>query len=502
MADRHDMTIGIGLKADLEGGVQTEKQLEKIRQKARDFGKDANDAGNQAGASFERLQKTVGTLNAALTGFGVAGMFTALIAGVQKITGSFGHAKKAAEEVAKEQAGSAESKASDALGAGCDRLKASIAASTAEQNRQLELIDAEVSARRRLDAAKLASEKERALASLDPSSPDYAEKVKAVETRFGAAEAAMRASNADEDVTRAKQRLVDQAVAKDQEAAAEEARQKAIRAQINAARREQSRASFEAVELNDNDKTGVLSALGTTMRQLFSGDWGRMAGAKTAEGDAVRKEAGKRAQEAERKAAQLQEQLRASEERQAELRKEAEQLRRKADVKGGEHEAARIERETEESRARRTNAEAARSLADRQEQIKADEELIGGADARRASIQARIDAENARLQAAADRSNKEDRDVYLAQRRLEQADAENRGKGWKRYVQGARKDLAAEVRREEEEASEARAEFKRTETSVGETVRKLLDEMRKFNADYNRATSRMNVRSDNGGASQ
>ena len=428
-------------------------------------------------------------------------MFTALIAGVQKITGSFGHAKKAAEEFAKEQAGIAESKAIDALVSDYDRLKASIAASTAEQNRQLELIDAEVSARRRLDAAKLASEKERALASLDPSSPDYAEKVKAVETRFGAAEAAMRASNADEDVTLAKQRLVDQAVAKDQEAAAEGARQKAIRAQINAARREQSRASFEAVELNDNDKTGVLSALGTTMRQLFSGDWGRMAGAKTAEGDAVRKEAGKRAQEAERKAAQLQEQLRASEERQAELRKEAEQLRRKADVKGGEHEAARIERETEESRARRTNAEAARSLADRQEQVAKDQATISGAAGRKAEIQARIDAENARLQAAADRSNKEDRDVYLAQRRLEQGDAENRGKGWKRYAQGARMDLAADVRREEDEAAEAKVSFERTKNAVAETLKTLNEEMRKFEADLKAAQSRMKVNAD-GGASQ
>ena len=321
MADRHDMTIGIGLKADLEGGVQTEKQLDKVRQKARELGKDANEAGNQAGASFGRLQKTVGTLKAVMTGFGVAGLFTGLIAGIQKIRDSFAHAQKAAEEFAKEQAGISESKAIDALVSDYDRLKASIAASTAEQNRQLDLIDAEVSARRRLDAAKLASEKERALAALDPSSPDYAEKVKAVETRFGAAEAAMRASNADEDVTQAKQRLVDQAGAKDQEAAAEGARQKAIRAQINAARREQSRASIEAVELNESDKTGVLSAVGTTMKQLFSGDWGRMADAKTAEGDAVRKEAEKRAQEAERKAAQLQEQLRASEERQAELQK-------------------------------------------------------------------------------------------------------------------------------------------------------------------------------------
>lgn len=498
MADRHDMTIGIGLKADLEGGVQTEKQLDKVRQKARDLGKDANDAGNQAVASFGRLQKTVGTLNAALTGFGVAGMFTALIAGVQKITGSFGHAKKAAEEFAKEQAGIAESKAIDALVSDYERLKASIAASTAEQNRQLELIDAEVSARRRLDAAKLASEKERALAALDPSSPDYAEKVKAVETRFGAAEAAMRASNADEDVTLAKRRLVDQAGAKDREAAAEGARQKAIRAQINAARREQSRASFEAVELNDNDKTGVLSALGTTMKQLFSGDWGRMAGAKTAEGDAVRKEAGKRAQEAARKAAQLQEQLRASEERQAELRKEAEQLRRKADVKGGEHEAARIERETEESRARRTNAEAARSLADRQEQVAKDQATISGAAGRKAEIQARIDAENARLQAAADRSNKEDRDVYLAQRRLEQADAGNRGKGWKRYAQGARKDLAADVRREEDEAAEAKVSFERTKNAVAETLKTLNEEMRKFEADLKAAQSRMKVNADGG----
>lgn len=498
MADRHDMTIGIGLKADLEGGVQTEKQLEKIRQKARDLGKDANVAGNQAGASFGRLQKTVGNLNAALTGFGVAGMFMALIAGVRKITESFGHAKKEAEEFAKEQAGIAESKAIDALVSDYDRLKASIAASTAEQNRQLELIDAEVSARRRLNAAKLASEKERALAALDPSSPDYAEKVKAVETRFGAAEAAMRASNADEDVTLAKQLLVYQAGAKDREAAAEGTRQKAIRAQIKAARREQSRASIEAVELNDNDKTGVLSALGNTMNQLFSFDWGRMAGAKTAEGDAVRKEARKRAQEAERKAAQLQEQLRASEERQAELRKEAEQLRRKADVKGGEHEAARIERETEESRARRTNAEAARSLADRQEQIAKDQATISGAAGRKAEIQSRIDAENARLQAAADRSNKEDRDVYLAQRRLEQGDAANRGKGWKRYAQGARKDLAADVRREEDEAAEAKVSFERTKNAVAETLKRLNEEMRKFEADLKAAQSRMNVNSDGG----
>ena len=328
-----------------------------------------------------------------------------------------------------------------------------------------------------------------------------AENVKAVETKFGAAEAAMRASNADEDVTLAKQRLVDQAGAKDREAAAEGARQKAIRAQINAARREQSRASIDAVELNDNDKTGVLSALGTTMRQLFSGDWGRMAGAKTAEGDAVRKEAEKRAQEAERKAAQLQEQLRASEERQAELRKEAEQLRRKADVKGGEHEAARIERETEESRARRTNAEAARSLADRQEQVAKDQATISGAAGRKAEIQARIDAENARLQAAADRSNKEDRDVYLAQRRLEQADAGNRGKGWKRYAQGARKDLAADVRREEDEAAEAKVSFERTKNAVAETLKTLNEEMRKFEADLKAAQSRMKVNAD-GGASQ
>ena len=501
MADRHDKTIGIGLKADLEGGVQTEKQLEKVRQKARELGKDANDAGNQAGASFGRLQKTVGTLKAVMTGFGVAGLFTGLIAGIQKIRDSFAHAQKAAEEFAKEQAGIAESKAIDALVSDYDRLKTSIAASTAEQNRQLELIDAEVSARRRLDAAKLASEKERALAALDPSSPDYAEKVKAVETRFGAAEAAMRASNADEDVTLAKQRLVDQAGAKDQEAAAEGARQKAIRAQLNAARREQSRASIEAVELNDNDKTGVLSALGTTMNQLFTGDWGRMADAKTAAGDAVRKEAEKRAQEAERKAAQLQEQLRASEKRQAELQKEAEQLRRKADVKGGEHEAARIERETEESRSRRVNAEAARSLADKQEQVAKDQATIAGAAGRKAQIQAKIDAEQARLQAAADRANKEDRDVYLAQRRLEQGDAENSGRGWKRYVQGARKDLAADVRREEDEAAEAKAAFGRTKNAVAETLKKLNEEMRKFEADLKAAQSRMKVNSD-GGASQ
>ena len=74
----------------------------------------------------------------------------------------------------------------------------------------------------------------------------------------------------------------------------------------------------------------------------------------------------------------------------------------------------------------------------------------------------------------------------------------NRGKGWKRYAHGARMDLAADVRREEDEAAEAKVSFERTKNAVEETLKTLNEEMRKFEADLKAAQSRMKVNADGG----
>lgn len=502
MADRHDMTIGIGLKADLEGGVQTEKQLDKIRRKAVEVGKASGEAGNQAARSFERMQGAVGKLNAALSGLGVAGLITGLISQIKTITDSFGSAEKEAKRFGESVKAAARAKEIDDLAESYGRLTAAIAESAAANDHQNAMIAKNVAAARELEDATAQAAEQRELAAVDPAAPDAEEQRQAISARYAAAAGRRAAVRGKEDIAYRMDALNSQAVQLENSAVQKDAAAVADDEMIARLVKDRVDANRRSVSENEEDASGFLSMFASNLKRIATFQWGKVGDARTDEGNAEREKAGAEAEKIEAEIDRLKKQRDAKLKSAKADRESAKRKRDEAEIEGRRLKAADIRIGSTVESGAMSVGKADRALESRQAQIAADEELIGGADARRASIQARIDAENARLQAAADRSNKEDRDVYLAQRRLEQADAENRGKGWKRYAQGARKDLAAEVRREEEEASEARAEFKRTETSVGETVRKLLDEMRKFNADYNRATSRMNVRSDNGGASQ
>ena len=498
MADRHDMTIGIGLKADLEGGVQTEKQLEKVRQKAVELGKASGEAGNQGAQAFGKMQGAVGKLKSVLSGLGVAGLLTGLISQIKTITDSFGSAEKEARKFGESVKAAASAKEIDELAESYGRLTKAIMDSAAANDHQNAMIAKAVAAERELEDAVAQAAEQRELAAVDPSAPDAAEQRQAISARYAAAAGRRAAVRRKEDIVYRRQELNSQADLLDRSASEKAASAGADDGEIARLVKGRDDALRRSVSENGEDATGFLDMFSTNLKRIATFQWGKVGDARTEEGNAEREKANAEAEKIQADIDRLTKQRDAKLESAKADRESARRKREEAGIEGDRLQAADIRIGASDVSGSVSVGKADRALEARQSQIAADEAVIGGAGARRASIQARIDAENARLQAAADRANKEDRDVYMAQRLLEQGDAENRGKGWTRYAQGSRRDLAADVRREENEAAEARVSFERTKNAVAETLKKLNEEMHKFESDLKAAQSRMKVNSDGG----
>lgn len=492
---KYDTTIKLGLDADLSGGVQTEKQMDSLRRKAKDLGKESEASAAKATGAMGRLQRATGKLRQALAGFGVAGIFTALISQIGKLRDSFGAAQKQAEAFAKIQQKLAEDKGLQGLAQDYERLKDAVAAATAEQQHSLDMIDEEVKNRRRLESAQRAAAKEAELSALDPGDPAYAEKKAAIEARYARAGAAAAASDAREDITLQQQRLETQAGLKDKDASAQDAQSRFIRRKLAAAQREKDRAEVAAVELNEADKTGTLAAIGRTAAQLFTGDWGRLAGATTAEGDAVRRAEKEKAAAAELKIVDLQEELRKSEARAAALRQEAANLRERRDKAGDALAAADIEAANSSSAAGRVQSEAARALGKKEAQIAADEATIAQGPGRMAAIRQRIASVEAQKAAAISADSKEQQDAILAQQALDSfslAGHRRNGTG----VQAQRSALEADVARETAEAEQSRAQLQTTLATLAATLKGLNADLKKVERDVDAAVKRQSATND------
>lgn len=469
MADK-DTIIKIGMDADLSAGVQTEKQLEALRKKAKALGDEGAASAGKASNALGRLQQSAGRLRQALSGFGVAGLFAGLLSQIGRIADSFKSAEKAAEEYWKIQRQLAQDKGLQRLAADYDRLRDAIAAASKEQQHGLDMIEEDVRGRRRLERARRAKAKEAELSALDPDDPAYEQRRAAIEARYAAEEAAASSSDAREDIVLRRQRLASQADDKEGEAKAQDAQSALIRRRIGAAQREKSAADMAAVELNDEDKTGGLSAVGKTMGQLFTGDWGRIADAKTAGGDAIRRDAAQRAASAELKVDELQEELRKSEERAAELRREAARLRERRDKAGDALAAVDAEGEAASSAALRGQTAADRSLARKVAGIARDRKTVSEGTSAIEELEQRADIERARAQAAADTYAKEGADVATAQNRYDMLVANG----------GSRKERSAALaalQREKEEAQEAQHEMEKVAAEVANVLKSIKEEV-------------------------
>lgn len=382
MADDGELTTRIRIEADTSGAEKTERAIRRVGKAVRDTAAASGGGLEQMRAGVGRVSGAFGALRNVLTGFGIGGVVMAITGGLSRIVGSFGAAKKSAEEFGAIQRKLGESKAIASLENDYTKLKDAIDASAAAEAHQLEMIDMEAANRRRLSAAKLDAAKEDEISRLDPDAPDYAERLDGIERKYAAMKANEAASNAVEDIVLARQRTDSQASQADAQADAQDAATKAIQARIDAARREKASAEIGAADLNENDKTGVLSAVGKTLHQLFTGDWGRMSGARTAEGDQVRRASAERAAQYELQIQRLEEELRKSEERADGFRKQAGRLRERAGAMGAAIEAAEIERDTARGAGARGEASAQRAIERKGDAMAAEE--AKAEDARRA----------------------------------------------------------------------------------------------------------------------
>lgn len=394
MAEDYDTKIRIGMEADLAGGVQTEKQYDKLKQKAREFGKETGSSSNSASAALGRVTSAVGKVKSALASLTIVSVF---IAGLQKIAESFNVAKKNASEFAeidrklKEKSSLAEM-ANDAR-----RLADAVADAVKSENRQLTLIDDQVSARRRLQKANLEAAKESELSGLDPNAEDYGEQVKLVEAKYARISAQNAASDAKEDVLLQRQKIASDIEIKNRELSAESANESLIRRKIADARREKGAADIASESINEEDKSGVVDALGKTLAQLATGQWGRAAGATTEEGDRIRKENKAKSSDISLRIIELEEELRKSQGRQRDLRAERMNLNDRLRSTDTLLDAADIEGDTINRTARRGQETARLDLMKKRAKIEADEQTYERAVREKDSVDRQIEQAKAQL---------------------------------------------------------------------------------------------------------
>jgi len=419
MADG-EVEVAIKIKPEVQGAKVVQNELEKTGNAAKRAAKNTKDAAKGASSAIGDLSKTVGFLKKALTGFGVAGLFTVVVGSINKVRESFDAAAKAAEDLKKVQEELGASKAIQGLATQYDRLKESIASAKTEAEHQLDMIDRRVQSRRRREEAEADAAKEEELAALNPEDADYNEKKQIIEAKYAREAAQRAASNEREDAILARQKLQSQADMQEQAATAQEAQSAVIQERIAKAKREKSVAEAESVDLNDADKTGFWDATGKTAQQLFTLDWGRVAQAKTAEGDQKRLDAAKRAAELELEIERLQEEKRKSDATAQEMRKEAGRIRERRDVMAEDIETIDIKAETSRGVANRNVEAGVTALTKKRDEntdaMTASENL----QREKASLETRLAEERARKAAAA-------KNVYDAGNALDLAKANGSG---------------------------------------------------------------------------
>lgn len=423
MADG-DVNVKVKLGADISGGVQSREEMKKIRAEAKAVGNDTAAGASRAKNGMAGFQRSVGLVRKALTGFGVVGLFTGLVAGISKISGSFDAARKKAEEFEKAADARALAKSIEDLAESYDRLKTSIATASKAEKDSLEVIDMEVKARRELQDEKINAAEQDELASVDPDAVDAAEQRQAIAAKYNRMRSTNAASNRTEDLVLQRQKLTSAAETNDAEAKAAEGQAEALAKKARQLRGLASGEEVASISPNEKDKVGFLNYVGGNIHDLFSGNWGNLTSFSTEAGDAEREKHRQRQDDLNKQAEALEKQSEAMK-LEAEAKKaEAEQNRKRATALNGSVEAAQLASETtkvksdlEEKDAaraivrRRDEAEKEKERKDAEERRKAAEKarqekeladaraLLSGGDARAESLRSRIDANNRQITA-------------------------------------------------------------------------------------------------------
>ena len=489
MAGANEANVRIRMSADTSGGKEAQRVLdgvEKSARKAEAATKSAGAASGTAGGAISGAFKTangaiskaseaVGAFTRALGLIGLAvSAVQIVIAAFQKMKDWLDRDKTAAEELARAIQDRRNAEAVDHARESYDRLNKAISETLARQQQLQRLADTRKGVERANEDAQIDLEEQQAVDKIDVNDPDYAEKVELVRSGFSRRRATLKSRRAVADAIERRTRLM-----------------------------EGSQSSEEQADMLEKEVYGKGAAAVSSMRRQRRGE----------KDPARQKKLDEQINQMVEENARKIEEARKLREAAAAMRKEIKALSgsESAALKTEKTEVLRIDaadaatrRRMEANRAereRRAGEEAARRASERLAAEK-DARTISFGNDRIKTLQGDIEYQNGRLEAAGSRANKEDLDVYLAQRRLGDFDLAHAGRRMNRKMRGERASLEAEVRREEAEAAEAKANFEQVRSSVGERLRQINEEIREFKREIDAATSRQNARADNGGASQ
>ena len=480
----NDTTISIGLDADLSGGVQTEKQLEAMRRKAAQLGKDGSASVGKVTGAIGGLQKACGMLRNVLAGFGLVGVFTALAAAVGKVKDSFGAAKKEAEALAKEKDKAAHKEAVEALAKSYETLGESMRKASEAMQRANELEDIATRNARALEDAQLDLAKQKELAAIDANDPAAAEKRAQIEANYAERRGHLTAARSREDLAKESNRLMAEAGAKRTSAARIESAVKDDDKVIEDVRRRLVDARTRSKVDNAEDRGGFWEHLGGNAKNIVTLNWGQVGESRTEAGDAIRKEAKTEAEQLEAELKQLKEQREAKLKQAADLRAEAEHMDERAGAIYAGQKAIDVREDATAIETRRGVVSADNALDKKEKQVAKDKQTIAEGKETLANFEETEAEQKAKAQAAADKYQKEQNEVFAAQNRYDML-VQNGGS--KKEKSAA---LAA-LQKEKAEALEAQHEMEKVAAEVANVLKAIKEEVGTLSRSVKAAQSRL-----------
>lgn len=490
MADNESI-VKLKLDADLTGGLQTEKQYDRLKAKAAQLGKDSSASVGKVTSAFGRLRGAMWLVKNVLAGFGVVGVFTALAAAVGKVKDSFGAAKKEAEELAKEKDKAAHKEAVEALAKSYETLGESMRKASEAMQRANEVQDIATKNARALQDAELDLAEQKELAAVDANDPAVSEKRAAISARYAEQRGRLASTRSREDVAAEFNRLNADAVAKREAATKIEASTSEDDAVIERTKKARDEARRRSLATNDEDTTNA-GRFGRNIKNIVTFNWGKVSGdLRTEEGDAVRKEADAEADRLDAEVKRLEEQKKAKLAEAERLRGDADHIVERANAVIGALDAVNVRERATEVSARRGVSDTEASLVKKNREIKKkaeqkekDELTVSEGTEKLSEYERQETTEKAKAQAAADKYQKEQNEVFAAQNRYDML-VQNGGS--KKEKSAA---LAA-LQKEQAEALEAQHEMEKVAAEVANVLQGINAQIKTLSSAVQKAESRL-----------
>ena len=417
MADS-EYTTKLKIEADTKGADDVVKAHDRVQKKAEETKRSVGKGLNSLAEMGEKMKRITNSL---INFSFLTGGLASVVSLWETITSKTREAKKAAEELAKENRKAADAAAVEKLAEAYGKLERSISSAAGARAKANELEDADISNARELEDLNATAEKDKELAALDPNDPLYERKKAQIEARYGAAAANRAAARKTQDAELKAKRTEEEAGAKLDEAGSRRLALVGDREELERLKSKRRAAATAATSDNyaDNNTFGDLFFSG--VKSIISGDWGRVGDTRSVEGDEIRKNAEARMKELDAQIKEKEKDIRSKEQSISDLEAEGKHLSSLAVRQHGAAENARDAQSVIAAQGHRstTAADMAFSAA-----------LAENADAHRAraALTARRDELKAQIAATQGRKDAAGLAVFNAQGAVDLARA-NGGKG-------------------------------------------------------------------------